>query len=613
MSTRRSKHSPYELVKWNITHDMLSEWQYLDKEVPRNETYGCVYNTLAFTKVVPRDVAEYLTKMSNQRAIKEGTTPEDFYALMREYYNNQYDAIYHFQLLEKDLSPETWSEVYQHLHNGQGTFLWLQRKGNVAGHAVVLAKDQDALVIIDPQQGKLRKYESFDAWFSRLGVVSALFVLKTKTNKRTLKSTQRAFKRIPSMEKQSTKRRRISNTPSPYKIAKTPSAKRTKAVPAYRSPPRSKTPSKTPSKTRSKSATATATIPTRSKTRSMRPSKTRVAKFDIHECPHPSAKLEPDEISIVLLSHGGYIHPENTVASLVAGFNQDGSPHHRQVPFSKFPLNREHSGAHNEDMPASKSFTTPSNVMMYQYSHPESPLNGEHVTYIETHLRSGKCIIHDLPETYWIFIKEPSETHPQSNDPKVKILVNRINPHVVLPHTNTTNMDLEFDNSVPGFTMGYRVFGNDGLIETDNLDLTYTSLKNILYDLSTKYADKKIYVHQLSCRSGEYTDYKQQMKNVKQLMDAYHDANNQHNSSLGQYIESVLTTIKEKYTEDTMGMEIDELTRDFDKIGIRPSTFHAYSDAYMEQLIQNKYKLVWTMLSTDFNSTIYDELTGLGK
>jgi hypothetical protein len=235
------------------------------------------------------------------------------------------------------------------------------------------------------------------------------------------------------------------------------------------------------------------------------------------------------------------------------------------------------------------------------------------VNYIDAHLGSGKCIVHDLPETYWIFIKEPSEAKDHPNEPKVKILVNRTNPHVVLPVTSTTNMDLEFDNSVRGFTMGYRVFGNDGLLETHPLDLTYTSLKNLLYDLSAKYADKKIYVHQLSCRSGEYTDYKQQMKNVKQLMDAYHDANNQQNSSLGQYIESVLTTIKEEYTEDTMGMEIDELTRDFDKIGIRQNAFHSYSDAYMEQLIQNKYKLVCAMLSTDFNSTVYRKLTGLGK
>ena len=606
------------LVTWRITDEMLSDWEYLDKEVPRNQTYGCVYNTLAFIRVIPRDVAEYLTKLSNQRIIKSGTTPEEFFELMHEYYNDRFDTKNRFELIAKDLSPETWDEMYQHIPNHSGTFLWLQRGGNMPGHAVVLAKYDDEFIIIDPQQGKIRKYEDFDKWFTRQGIESMLFVIKHKTAKRNYNQTKRMFQRTPSREKPQTKRRRVSQTLTPDQYSPTsrsrPPSKR-RSIYQYRSPVRtpSRTPSNHDSRTRSKPDLRQST-PSRSRTANIR-SKTPALRFNLESCRdgNRNTPLKKNEICVPILSHGSYIDMDLESADLVESFDPNNNPLYVNIPFSKFPLRNDHPGIYNTDTPASKTFKTPANVVLYQYSHPETHLLGLQVDYIQSNLGSGKCIVSDLPDTYAIYAKPPSQSNSKKNKPDMKVLVRKANAYTTLPNTNTSNLMLGFDHSIPSYQMGYGVISNNGIEENVNLSLTYTSLRNMLYDLSARYPDKKIYVHQLSCREGDYSDYKQNLLDLKYLTNIYAEHRSQNDAEWSQYVLDFIGSIEEKIrstTNDEIEMQLDELTRDFEKINIEDRAFDTYTDEKVKSLLSQNYKYVTTILATEFSDNVYHPSTG---
>jgi hypothetical protein len=95
-------------------------------------------------------------------------------------------------------------------------------------------------------------------------------------------------------------------------------------------------------------------------------------------------------------------------------------------------------------------------------------------------------------------------------DAETVFLYEKSQPYTILPKQTTMDLALTFDKSVRLNTgtiidMGYAVYnGSPSNMDLHVLDLTYTSLRNVLYDLSEKYRDKKIYIHQLSCRTGDY-------------------------------------------------------------------------------------------------------------
>lgn len=494
---------------------MIDRWEYLDKEVPRKETYGCVYNTLTFLEVIPKDVGEHLTKLANQKTIKEGTTSDEFYQLMHEYYNDMDSNTYHFALREYPLTADTWMAVDQYLRPSEGTFIWLQRSPGVSGHAVVLAKNNsNQLVILDPQQGKIREYADFDGWFQRIGVSSILFVTKTKTNKRTYQKTKRKSPTpTPSIEKPQSKRARRSSTPptmrvSPVRITFTDTAKC--ATKRLGSKPKSRSIGK----------------PFRSKTKSRSKSKTRTVA---------SLALQHDELCIVILSHGAYMTVDKGSIAMVRNADEHGNPIHsvENIAFSRFPIYHEHEGKHNMDIPETNSFTIPENVILYQYTNPETVLTTTHVDYIRSHLGSGKCAIPHIPTAYSIYVKPvPSSTRADNGrqnviassrkvSPDIQILSIQTHTNVTSPGTSTTNLELQFDTSVPSYAMGYSVTDHQHKTEMIPMNMTYTSLRNVLYDLSAKYPDKKLYIHQLSCRVGNYSDYKDNLRELKQLIEQY--------------------------------------------------------------------------------------------
>jgi hypothetical protein len=563
----RTKKQPHQLLKWTIENNMLNEWHYLDEEVPRNKTYGCVFNTLTFLNVIPRDVGEYLTKLSNAKVIKEGTTPEDFYQLMHEYYNETDDNKYHFSLVEYPLSPDTWDMISQHLSPSEGTFLWLHRDLGETGHAVVLAKtDSGELVIVDPQQGKLRMYADFEHWFMRIGITRLLFVVKTRTNKRTYRKTKRT--RTPSIEKPKSKRmREYVATFSHADIAQC---------------------NRQNSKTRSRS---------KSRTKRTNPS------------------LTPDELCIVILSHGSYMNVNEESNALMT---KDGQA--ENVSFSRFPIFDAHEGIHNMDIPETHSFQTPSNVMLYQYTNPEIVLYGAHVDYIFNHIDTGKCPVPNIPSTYSIYVKKvPSDTppsndrktnnlkHTRSTSPDIQILTIPTKSAITMPKTNTSNLKLVFDTSVHGYIMGYTATDHDGNTDSFPMDMTYTSLRNVLYDLSAKYPTKKLYVHQLSCRAGTYTDYKENLAELNSLVKTYHESDEPHHERIAELLQKIYhETEQEKH--DSIEMQVDELVRDFSDIGFKETLFTKYTKTKHEQLIQNKYELASVVLDSQFSNAMLQTL-----
>ena len=63
-----------KLATWKVRPNQYAEWQCLHKEYPRDQTYGCEFNTLAYLNSLPRDVGEYLTRDTNLKPVKEAAT-----------------------------------------------------------------------------------------------------------------------------------------------------------------------------------------------------------------------------------------------------------------------------------------------------------------------------------------------------------------------------------------------------------------------------------------------------------------------------------------------------------------------------------------------------------
>jgi hypothetical protein len=202
------------LATWKIGPNQYSEWQCLHKEYPRDQTYGCEFNTLAFLNALPRDVAEYLTRETNLKSVKEAATQERVLGLLRDYFPNRYEGtIPRWSFVDLPFISGTTNQVLQNMEKGEATFLWLVREEPNPYHAVVLYRGADGqLDIIDPQQMKIRKIGGFEQWFSRMGVTALRFLISTESNKRAFPKYG-PFRKWVS-EEPSPKRRRTSRSKS---------------------------------------------------------------------------------------------------------------------------------------------------------------------------------------------------------------------------------------------------------------------------------------------------------------------------------------------------------------------------------------------------------------
>jgi hypothetical protein len=133
--------------------------------------------------------------------------------------------------------------------------------------------------------------------------------------------------------------------------------------------------------------------------------------------------------------------------------------------------------------------------------------------------------------------------------------------------------------------MGYALYDQNKPVENNILDLTYTCLRNVLYDLSAKYPDKKLYVHQMSCRSGDYSVYHQkvhrQLKSIRQNQPFNID---------------VLHTIfgnKDQELREIADAEVDELTRNIGAMDIhREDPTLTFTTELQTELVNQGYKYV---------------------
>jgi hypothetical protein len=217
------------LATWKIRPNQYDQWQCLHKEYPRDQTYGCEFNTLAYLDSLPRDVAEYLTRDTNLKPVKEAATQERVLGLLREYFPNHYeDTIPRWSFVDLPFVSGTWNEVLRHMDKGEATFLWLVRKEPSPSHAVVLyrkgalppskphtnieRKEDGGLDIVDAQQMKIRKFGGFEQWFKKLEVTALRFLVSSESKKRAFPRYGPFRKRMS--EEPLAKRRRTSRSKS---------------------------------------------------------------------------------------------------------------------------------------------------------------------------------------------------------------------------------------------------------------------------------------------------------------------------------------------------------------------------------------------------------------
>jgi hypothetical protein len=204
-----------QLFVWKTEKDQFSKWKCLHKEYPRDQTYGCEFNTIAYLKSLPRDIAEYLTRQTNAKDKKSPASKGTVLGLLRDYFPNRYeDTLYHWDFVDLPINQYTWMHILEHLPNHHATFLWLVRKEPNPNHAVVLQNTDNQLTIIDPQQEKIRKFGGLEVWFSRMGVVSLRFLVAKPTQKRPYPKDAPIRKKVSPP----TKKRRLDSQKSSFGI-----------------------------------------------------------------------------------------------------------------------------------------------------------------------------------------------------------------------------------------------------------------------------------------------------------------------------------------------------------------------------------------------------------
>lgn len=157
-----------EIIQWKLTNDMFTNWNHLSCSNKIGD--DCVINTLAFLKLIDKNLAKELSNRTNFR--KDGLTFEQVnYMLMDQNLNlknqNQDTSNKHVVVhtIEKN-DPEGCQRFVKGVFHSYGTIIAVEYETRGA-HALVYAKDIDGInYLYDPQSMVLLKDDAVIAYLN---------------------------------------------------------------------------------------------------------------------------------------------------------------------------------------------------------------------------------------------------------------------------------------------------------------------------------------------------------------------------------------------------------------------------------------------------------------
>lgn len=151
--------------------------------------------------------------------------------------------------------------------------------------------------------------------------------------------------------------------------------------------------------------------------------------------------------------------------------------------------------SHGRYIETGETFTVPHNIALIQYSVPNSILSLVEANHIMNVTDSNYNLTKDLHlvKPFYLISRHDGE-----------IYNSKYEGIVVLPGSQTKNLQLDFTKDIPGFIMGIK--DSNGAVVTPKFDSVTTTLNNAIIELSRILPqDKLTYVIQLSCRMGNYS------------------------------------------------------------------------------------------------------------
>jgi hypothetical protein len=218
-----NKDKRIKLLKWKISDKNLKEWTRLNKDVPKHEAYDCVINSLTILGVLDREIAEKLSvDATQQRGISDKTTLDIL--------NNYFEKTT-LQRLQLNTFDTTSREGIKFILNalGQNEYtIALFRRAKKVGHAVIISKKDNMLIVHDPQQERIHcETTDLDFWINKNEFIMLSFIYSTK--KANIATTRHNIIRKQTTE-HTAKRKRIKS-PTP------PKTKSSSAMSIVRTPP----------------------------------------------------------------------------------------------------------------------------------------------------------------------------------------------------------------------------------------------------------------------------------------------------------------------------------------------------------------------------------------
>jgi hypothetical protein len=250
-----NKDKRIKLLKWKISDKNLKEWTRLNKDVPKHEAYDCVINSLTILGVLEREIAEklsvYATQLyaTQQRAISDETTLD----ILNYYFEK--NTLQRLQLNTFDTtSTEGIKFILNALGKNEYTIALFHRAGKV-GHAVIISKKDNMLIVHDPQQERIH-CETTDLadWINKNRFNMLSFIYSTK--KANIATTRHNIIRKQTTE-HTAKRKRIKS-PTPPKSKSSSAMSIVMTPPTEHTAERQRTP---PPKSKSSSAMSVVTTP----------------------------------------------------------------------------------------------------------------------------------------------------------------------------------------------------------------------------------------------------------------------------------------------------------------------------------------------------------------
>lgn len=137
------------LLTHKISNEQINQWNCLNKDVPREETYDCTINSMTFLDLIERNTAENYAKDIN--LLKSGVSDKQIVNELHKIFSNETENR-SYKIKDLGLDSEWKRKIKNKLGKNYSTVGLFHRQSTI-GHAVVLAKnEQDVLLIFDPQQ-----------------------------------------------------------------------------------------------------------------------------------------------------------------------------------------------------------------------------------------------------------------------------------------------------------------------------------------------------------------------------------------------------------------------------------------------------------------------------